>query len=107
MADVVIAGGGQAGLAASVCLSKLNIDHLVLEKDEVGGSWLHPRWDSFYMNTPNWTLNLPGQDYDGADPGGFMNRDEFVDLLEGYAKRFAVPLRLGVEVTRTSPTGTG
>ncbi len=107
MADVVIVGGGQAGLAASVCLSKLNIDHLVLEKDEVGGSWRHQRWDSFYMNTPNWTLNLPGQDYDGADPDGFMNRDEFVDLLEGYAKRFAVPLRLGVEVTRTSPTGTG
>jgi putative flavoprotein involved in K+ transport len=107
MADVVIVGGGQAGLAASVCLSKLGIDHLVLEKGEVGESWRRQRWDSFYMNTPNWTLNLPEQDYAGPDPDGFMSRGDFVNLLEGYAKRFAVPLRLGVEATRATPTETG
>lgn len=107
MFDVVIVGGGQAGLAASVCLSKFGIDHLVLEKGEVGESWRRQRWDSFYMNTPNWTLNLPEQDYAGPAPDGFMNRNEFVDHLEGYAKRFAVPLRLGVEVTLASPTETG
>jgi putative flavoprotein involved in K+ transport len=107
MADVIIVGGGQAGLAASVCLATYGIDHLVLEKGEVGESWRRQRWDNFYMNTPNWTLNLPRQDYAGSDPDGFMNRDEFVGLLEGYAKRFAVPLRLGIEATRASPTRTG
>jgi putative flavoprotein involved in K+ transport len=43
------------------------------------------------LNTPNWTLNLPGREYAGGDPDGFMDRDDFVDLLEGYAKDFEVP----------------
>lgn len=97
MTDVVIVGAGQAGLAASVCLSRLGIDHVVLEKHEIGASWRRQRWDNFCFNTPNWTLNLPGRDYDGGDPDGFMARDGFVDLLDGYAKDFKVPVRHGVE----------
>lgn len=107
MTGVVIVGGGQAGLAASVCLSQYGIDHLVLEKGQVGESWRSQRWDSFCMNTPNWTLNLPRQGYTGSDPDGFMNRDDFVALLDDYANRFAVPLRLGVEATQATPTATG
>ena len=33
--DVVIVGGGQAGLAMSRCLSDLRIDHVVLERGRV------------------------------------------------------------------------
>jgi putative flavoprotein involved in K+ transport len=39
MSDVVIVGAGQAGLAASACLSRLEIGHVVLEKHEIGASW--------------------------------------------------------------------
>ncbi|MFT5447252.1 MAG: putative flavoprotein involved in K+ transport [Gammaproteobacteria bacterium] len=107
MPDVVIIGAGQAGLAASVCLSRLGFDHVVLEKHEIGASWRRQRWDSFCLNTPNWTLNLPGRDYAGGDPDGFMDRDGFVDLLEGYAKDFAVPAQQGVEVQRAATTENG
>lgn len=107
MPDVVIVGAGQAGLAASACLSRLGIDHVVLEKNEIGASWRRQRWDNFCLNTPNWTLNLPGRDYAGGDPDGFMERDGFVDLLVCYAKDFNVPVRHSVEVRRATPEDNG
>lgn len=107
MPDVVIVGGGQAGLAASVCLSQRGIEHIVLEKGDIGESWRRQRWDSFRMNTPNWTLNLPRQDYDGPDPHGFMGRDEFIAYLIRYADRFAVPVRRGVEASEARPDSGG
>ncbi len=45
-----------------------------MEKHEVGASWRRQRWDNFCLNTPNWTLNLPGRDYAGGNPDGFMDR---------------------------------
>jgi len=105
--DVVIIGGGQAGLAASVCLRRHNIEHIVLEKEEIGASWRRHRWDSFCLVTPNWTVCLPGQDYDGPDPNGFMSGQAFVDYLVRYKKFFKIPLRRPVEATRATPTSTG
>lgn len=107
MPDVVIVGAGHAGLAASVCLSLLGIDHVVLERGEVGENWRRQRWDSFYMNTPNWTLNLPDQDYDGHEPDAFMSRNDFVALLKDYAEQRSVPLRTGIEATRATRSGNG
>lgn len=107
MPDVIIVGAGHAGLAASACLSLLGIDHVVLERGDVGENWRRQRWDSFFMNTPNWTLNLPERDYDGPDPDGFMSRDDFVALLRDYAEQRSVPLHTGVEVTRATRSGNG
>ncbi|TIU04292.1 MAG: pyridine nucleotide-disulfide oxidoreductase, partial [Mesorhizobium sp.] len=38
-ADVVIIGGGQAGLALSHCLGRAGIDHVVLERGRIGERW--------------------------------------------------------------------
>lgn len=105
MPDVVIVGGGQAGLSASACLSRHDIDHVVLERDDIGASWRHQRWDSFCLVTPNWTVRLPGQAY--TDPDGFMSGSAFVGFLEDYSRRFAVPLRRPVEAMRATPKGQG
>jgi len=93
MPDVVIVGAGQAGLAASACLSQHNIDNIVLEKFEIGASWRRQRWESFCLVTPNWTVRLPGEFYNGADPDGFMLGTEFVTYLENYAGRFTLPVQ--------------
>jgi Pyridine nucleotide-disulphide oxidoreductase len=95
--DVVIVGGGQAGLAVSHELSQAGVDHVVLERDRVGHTW-RGRWDSFCLVTPNWSLRLPGHHYDGADPDGFLPRDDIVTYLAGYAASFGAPVREGVEV---------
>ena len=78
MLEVVVIGGGQAGLAAGACLAQMKIEHLVVEKGEIGESWRRYRWDNFSLVTPNWTINLPGYQYDGTEPNGFLTRDEFV-----------------------------
>ena len=93
MTDVVIVGAGQAGLAASACLSQHNIENIVLEKYEIGASWRRQRWESFCLVTPNWTVRLPGAFYNGTDPDGFMLGTEFVTFLENYAGRFALPVQ--------------
>ena len=44
MADVVVIGAGQSGLAMSRRLSEDSIDHVVLERGEIGNSWRRERW---------------------------------------------------------------
>jgi putative flavoprotein involved in K+ transport len=95
--DVVVVGGGQAGLATSHQLSARDVEHVVVERDRIGESWRR-RWDNFCLVTPNWTVRMPDHPYDGDDPDGFMPRDEIVDYLEGYAAAVSAPVRTGVEV---------
>jgi putative flavoprotein involved in K+ transport len=102
--DVVVVGGGQAGLSVSWELARAGVEHVVLERGRVGESW-RGRWDSFCLVTPNWTLRLPGHAYDGDDPDGFDGRDAVVSYLDRYAAD--APVHTGVEATalRRRPEG--
>jgi putative flavoprotein involved in K+ transport len=104
--EVVIVGGGQAGLAVSRELTQAGVAHVVLERGRVAQSW-RERWDSFCLVTPSWNVRLPGHPYDGQDSDGFMARDEVVSYLERYAAGFQAPVSEGVEVTalRAGPGG--
>nr|WP_062331129.1 MSMEG_0569 family flavin-dependent oxidoreductase [Herbidospora sakaeratensis] len=104
---VVVIGGGQAGLSMSHCLTRLGIGHVVLERGRVGESWRSRRWDSFCLVTPNWQCDLPGYPYQGAEPDGFMVRDEIVSYLEGYAAAFAPPVIERVTASRLTPVEGG
>jgi len=95
--DVVVVGAGQAGLSVSHELTHAGVDHVVLERDQVAASW-RGRWDSFCLVTPNDTARLPGGEYAGADPRGFLPRDGVVAYLERYAAGFDAPVRSGVQV---------
>lgn len=96
-APIIVVGAGQAGLAVSHELTARGLDHVVLERDRIASTW-RSRWDSFCLVTPNWSVRLPGQWYDGEDPDGYMPRDAIVGYLERYARSFAAPIREGVEV---------
>lgn len=73
--DVVVIGAGQAGLAASHELTARGVPHAVLERaGAVGGAWAG-RWDSFCLVTPNHAIRLPGGEYRGEDPDGYLPRD--------------------------------
>ncbi len=108
-AEVVIIGGGQAGLALSYCLTQKKQQHIVLEQGRIGESWRSRVWDSFTLVLPNWTVQLPGFPYSGKEPDGFMPRDEIVKHLQNYVDHFHPPLGLGVRVTsvRINPSKDG
>ena len=95
---VIVVGAGPAGLAASYELQRAGVDHVVLERGAVGQSW-RDRWDSFCLVTPNWYVQLPGGEYAGEDPDGFMSRDEVVVHLERYAQGFEAPILDRIDVT--------
>lgn len=100
---VAIVGGGQAGLSMSYCLKEKGIDHIIFEKASIGYEWRERRWDSFCLVTPNWQCQLPGFPYAGADPEGFMTKDEVVQYLRAYADLIKPPIYSGVTVLRVRP----
>jgi putative flavoprotein involved in K+ transport len=104
--DVLVVGGGSAGLAVSRELATRGIEHVVLERGRIGQTW-RDRWDSFCLVTPNWSVRLPGGEYAGADPDGFMPRDEIVAHLEQYAATQAAPVRERVTVRTIERGGDG
>jgi putative flavoprotein involved in K+ transport len=102
--EVVVVGGGQAGLATSHELSARGVDHLVLEAEKPGATW-GKRWDTFCLVTPNHTVRLPGGEYAGADPHGFMPRADIEAHLAGYAAGLAAEVRSGTPARRLSARG--
>ncbi|MCG3210830.1 MAG: putative oxidoreductase CzcO [Anaerolineae bacterium] len=106
--ETVIIGGGQAGLALSYYLTQQQHEHIVLEQAaEIGHAWRNGRWDSFTLVTPNWAFRLPGAEYQGDAPHGFMPRSEIISHFEHYVAQFRLPVRYRVRVTAVSPKPNG
>lgn len=105
--ETLIVGAGQAGLALSRCLTELGRDHLVLERGRLAERWRSERWDSFTLLSPNWQTRLPGHQYQGPDPDGYMTREQIVDFFDGYARSFAAPVHTGVRVTNVARAAHG
>ena len=97
--ETIIVGGGQAGLAISYYLKQEGREHLVLERaPAIANAWRNQRWDSFTLVTPNFQVRMPGAEYDGNDPYGFMSLREVVKYFDDYVQRYRLPVRCGVEV---------
>jgi len=97
--NTVIVGGGQAGLAISYYLKQEGREHVVLERAAaVANAWRNERWDSFTLVTPNFQVRMPGAEYDGNDPCGFMSKADVVKYFDDYVQNFDLPVHCGVEV---------
>jgi putative flavoprotein involved in K+ transport len=105
--DVIVIGGGQAGLAMSRCLVERGIDHVVLERGRTAERWRSERWDSLRLLSPSWMARLPGWRYQGADPDGYMAMPEVIDYLERYARSFAAPVVEHAAVQAVTPAAAG
>lgn len=103
----VVIGAGQAGLAMSRCLSELGIEHVVLERGNIAHRWRTQSWDSLRLLTPNWMTRLPGFQYGGPDPDGFMSVPELIAFFERYAASSAVPLVTDASVQSVERRGDG
>jgi putative flavoprotein involved in K+ transport len=106
--ETIIVGGGQAGLATSYCLKQQNHEHIVLEQAaQAAQAWRNDRWDSFTFVTPNWTIKMPGAEYRGSEPDGFMERAEIIRYFEDYVMRFDLPVQFNTHVTSIEPQTNG
>jgi len=102
--EVVIVGGGQAGLALGHYLAGQGRKFLILERGEdVAPAW-RDRWDSLTLFTPRAYDGLPGLEFPG-DPDGYPTRAEVLAYLQEYAAKFDLPVRLGTPVRGLSREG--
>jgi len=93
-----VIGAGQAGLSASHELSLRGIEHVVLERGELGHTWRTRRWRSFHIVSPNSLNLLPGYEYNGPEPDAFLDTAGLLAYLEGYAASFHAAVRTGTSV---------
>jgi FtsP/CotA-like multicopper oxidase with cupredoxin domain len=95
--DVVVVGGGQAGLALGYHLANQGLDFTILEAaSEPAAAW-RQRWDSLKLFTSARYDSLPGMQFPGV-PDRYPARDEVAEYLAEYARRFDLPVELDSRV---------
>jgi len=97
--DVIVIGGGQAGLSVGYHLQKLGLSFVILDASpRVGDAW-RKRWDTLTLFTPSRYNGLDGLPFPGP-PDAYPTKDEMADYLESYAAHFQLPVKNGVRVER-------
>ncbi len=104
--DVVVIGGGQAGLATGYHLARHKLRFVILDaSNRIGDAW-RERWDTLRVFSPARYDGLPGAPFP-APPHSFPSKDDVADFLEMYANRMNLPVRSGVRVECLSRTDNG
>ena len=99
--DVVVIGGGQAGLATAYFLRRAGLDYLVLDNQSApGGAWRHT-WDSLHLFSPAQWSSLPGWQMP-VSHDRYPSRNEVIDYLARYEERYHIPVRRPVHVESVS-----
>jgi putative flavoprotein involved in K+ transport len=95
--EVIVVGGGQAGLAMGYFLREQERDFTILEAaDQPAAAWL-ARWDSLRLFTPARYSGLPGLSFPG-DGDRYPRRDEVATYLAAYARELDLPVQLDSRV---------
>jgi putative flavoprotein involved in K+ transport len=102
--DVIVIGGGQAGLSVGFHLKRAGVRFVILDANErIGDSW-RKRWDSLRLFTPAKLDSLDGMPFPSRR-NYFPTKNEMADYLESYARRFRLPVRTRVRVERLFKRG--
>jgi hypothetical protein len=103
--DIVVIGGGQAGLAAGYFLRRTPLSFVILDDAAVpGGAWQHA-WDSLTLFSPAQWSSLPGWPMPVPPGGGYPPRDAVIAYLAAYEARYALPVRRPVRVAAVRRAG--
>lgn len=101
--DVIMVGGGPAGICMANMCQERDINYIVLEQGDIGESWrrLPEHMNLLSPATPDldWT-SLPGYAiWEEPVDRPFPTRKQFVDYLEKYVKRFKINVKTQSHVT--------
>jgi cation diffusion facilitator CzcD-associated flavoprotein CzcO len=100
--DILIVGGGAAGLSTAGALKKAGLSSIVLEQDAaIGGTWAR-RYDRLRLHTIRQLSGLAHLSIPRRYPR-YVPRDQFVLYLRGYARRLGLHVMTGCEVKRVTP----
>ena len=91
--EVVVVGGGQAGLAIGYLLAQQGRSFTILEAADTPAAAWRGRWDSLRLFTPVRYDSLPGRAFPGH-PDTYPGRDDVVDYLTDYVREFELPVEL-------------
>src|SRR4051794_18238631 len=95
--DVIIIGGGQAGLAIGHLLARRDRQLTILDAAGAPAAAWRARWDSLKLFTPVRYDSLPGRAFPGP-PDAYPGRDDVVAYLTDYARDFELPVELNSRV---------
>jgi putative flavoprotein involved in K+ transport len=102
--DIVIVGGGSAGLATGALLRRAGIEPLIVEAGpEPGAAW-RERYDRLHLHTPRLLSGLPGRRMPRR-LGRWVPRDGVIEYLREYADGEGLDVRTGVRVARIERAG--
>jgi putative flavoprotein involved in K+ transport len=100
--EVVVVGGGQAGLAIGYHLAQQKRRFTILDAADTPAAAWRERWDSLKLFTPVRFNSLPGLPFPGR-PDSYPGRDEVVAYLTDYARRLELPVELNSRVRAVVP----
>ncbi|MGW4054164.1 ArsO family NAD(P)H-dependent flavin-containing monooxygenase [Streptomyces sp. NPDC004779] len=96
--DVVVIGGGQAGLAAGYHLRRAGLGFVVLDAQAgPGGAWRHT-WDSLRLFSPAAYSSLPGRLMPPQPGEPYPDAAHVVSYLTDYERRYELPVVRPVRV---------
>ncbi|MGA5285240.1 ArsO family NAD(P)H-dependent flavin-containing monooxygenase [Streptomyces griseoincarnatus] len=102
-AQVVVIGGGQAGLAAGYHLRRNKLDFVILDAQAApGGAWRHT-WDSLHLFSPAAFSSLPGRLMPAQAGEEYPEAGHVVDYLADYERRYDLPVQRPVRVSAVRP----
>jgi putative flavoprotein involved in K+ transport len=102
-AEVVVVGGGPAGLSTAGALARRGIHAVVLEREEVGARWAR-RYDGLHLHTARRLSSLAHVPIP-REEGRYVSKDGFARYLRAYVSRLGLDVRPGVDVSAVRRAG--
>lgn len=104
--DVVVIGGGQSALTVAYFLKRSGLSYVLLDAESApGGAWRHG-WDSLRLFSPSAWSSIAGWPMPAVSEET-PHRDDVIDYLTLYERRYDFPIIRSARVTRVEKIEVG
>lgn len=106
--EVIIIGGGPAGLLTSYYLKRFGLESLILERNRLGQSWRNMRESMTMLSPADVRHDLTSLTFDNPISsviklkGPFATREEFIDYLDFFTLKNSIDIAENTSVTTIS-----